>query len=184
VQEEFPNRLVPNGIRRDVNGLKEAAARGRAVIASQEFEFLTIIERDTATIEARWTGTLATAIGPLPAGSINASQEWITNEVPELRIIDDALWQQVKARQAATRLRLREGTRDHYRLLSRLSMHVRSAAAPGIARRRRSQMARRNEPGVPLSVKHAVRPVERLIAPPSSAAPPALTKIVPPGRAW
>jgi len=31
----------------------------------------------------------------------NPESEWIIQDVPELRIIDDALWQQVKARQAS-----------------------------------------------------------------------------------
>jgi hypothetical protein len=30
----------------------------------------------------------------------NPDEEWIRSEVPELRIVDDALWQGVKARQA------------------------------------------------------------------------------------
>jgi DNA invertase Pin-like site-specific DNA recombinase len=34
----------------------------------------------------------------------NSPREWIAIEVPELRIIDDALWEQVKARQAALEL--------------------------------------------------------------------------------
>ena len=39
----------------------------------------------------------------------NPQDEWIVKDVPELRIVDDALWQSVKARQAATRLTMREG---------------------------------------------------------------------------
>jgi hypothetical protein len=31
---------------------------------------------------------------------MNAESEWIVTEVPELRIIDDELWQSVKARQS------------------------------------------------------------------------------------
>ena len=35
VQEEFPNAFLPQGARRDLQGLSEAAARGRKVMASQ-----------------------------------------------------------------------------------------------------------------------------------------------------
>ncbi len=71
IQEEFPNRLAPNGVRRDLEALQEAAARGRGVMASQQFELLRIVASgDTVAVEARWTGTLAQAIGPSPAGTI------------------------------------------------------------------------------------------------------------------
>ncbi len=39
----------------------------------------------------------------------NPKDEWIIKDVPDLRIVDDALWQSVKTRQAATRLTMREG---------------------------------------------------------------------------
>ena len=32
---------------------------------------------------------------------LNPASAWVTKEVPELRIVDQALWDQVKARQAA-----------------------------------------------------------------------------------
>jgi site-specific DNA recombinase len=40
---------------------------------------------------------------------LNPPSEWITKEVPELRIIDDQLWQAAKARQVATRQVMRQG---------------------------------------------------------------------------
>ena len=39
----------------------------------------------------------------------NPSSEWITKDVPELRIVDDDLWQAAKARQASTRSALKAG---------------------------------------------------------------------------
>ena len=42
---------------------------------------------------------------------LNPPEEWVTQEVPELRIVDDALWEAVKARQAGLRLR-EEGARS------------------------------------------------------------------------
>jgi hypothetical protein len=35
VQEEFPNRLVPEGARRDLKALVEGAARGQKVVSDQ-----------------------------------------------------------------------------------------------------------------------------------------------------
>src|SRR5262245_20919935 len=37
IQEEFPNRLMPHGARRDLSGLLDAALRGQQVIAGQSF---------------------------------------------------------------------------------------------------------------------------------------------------
>ncbi len=60
VQEEFPNRFLPDGAERGLEELRAAAERGREVIASQTFEILSILARDrTVVVEAEWTGTLA-----------------------------------------------------------------------------------------------------------------------------
>lgn len=40
---------------------------------------------------------------------LNPRSEWIVNEVPQLRIVEDDLWQAVKARQAATRRTMQDG---------------------------------------------------------------------------
>ncbi|MGE0158255.1 MAG: nuclear transport factor 2 family protein [Gemmatimonadales bacterium] len=67
VQEEFPNRFLPNGARRGLKELGEAAERGRKVMASQEFRVLDMIaDGDTVVVESEWSGTLAV---PLPDGS-------------------------------------------------------------------------------------------------------------------
>lgn len=49
---------------------------------------------------------------------LNPKSEWIVKDVPELRIVDDELWQAVKARQAATSARyanVAEGIRKHHK---------------------------------------------------------------------
>jgi ketosteroid isomerase-like protein len=70
VQEEFPNRLVPQGARRDLAAILEGAERGQKVMASQRYEILhALADGDRAAVEFRWSGTLAVAVGPLPAGS-------------------------------------------------------------------------------------------------------------------
>jgi ketosteroid isomerase-like protein len=69
VQEEFPNRLVPNGARRDLAALLEAALRGRTVLRAQRYEILNAIESGNSTaLEVHWTGTLAVAVGTIPPG--------------------------------------------------------------------------------------------------------------------
>lgn len=70
VQEEFPNRLVPAGARRDLAALLEGAERGQLVMRSQRYEVLNAIAAgDQVALEVQWTGTLAIDLGSLAAGS-------------------------------------------------------------------------------------------------------------------
>jgi ketosteroid isomerase-like protein len=69
VQVEFPNRLVPTGATRDLAALRDAAVRGRIVMAAQRFEILNAIASgDQVAVEALWSGTLAVPLGSIPAG--------------------------------------------------------------------------------------------------------------------
>lgn len=69
VQEEFPNRLVPNGARRTLRELEEANARGRAVITAQRYDVRNAVASGNhVALEVLWTGTLAVPFGTLPAG--------------------------------------------------------------------------------------------------------------------
>jgi ketosteroid isomerase-like protein len=69
VQEEFPNRFVPQGARRDLLAILDAAARGRAAMSSQSYRILHAVgDGDELALEVEWVGTLAVPIGPLPAG--------------------------------------------------------------------------------------------------------------------
>ena len=72
VQEEFPNAFLPNGARRGLKELQEAAERGRKVMTSQTFEIRNLVASgDTVVVEADWSGTLAVALGErTPAGSV------------------------------------------------------------------------------------------------------------------
>src|SRR5262249_28121902 len=73
VQEEFPNRLVPQGARRDLAGLREAAQRGRMVMAAQRYEVLNAVASgDQVALEVQWTGTLAVPFGSLPCRGADA----------------------------------------------------------------------------------------------------------------
>jgi ketosteroid isomerase-like protein len=69
VQEEFPNRIVPNGARRDLAGLQEAAIRGQQVVSQQRIEVRSALAvGDRVAVEILWTGALAIPVGTLPAG--------------------------------------------------------------------------------------------------------------------
>jgi ketosteroid isomerase-like protein len=69
VQEEFPNRLMPNGARRDLAAILEGAVRGQKVLTAQTYEIVSAVESgDRVALELLWTGTLAVPIGSLPAG--------------------------------------------------------------------------------------------------------------------
>lgn len=69
VQEEFPNRFVPQGARRDLLAILDAAARGRAAMSSQSYRILHAVgDGNELALEIEWEGTLAIPIGQLPAG--------------------------------------------------------------------------------------------------------------------
>ena len=69
VQEEFPNRLVPNGARRDLKALLEGAERGQKVVRDQRYELLSAAEHGpTAILEVQWSATLSIPVGSIPAG--------------------------------------------------------------------------------------------------------------------
>jgi len=70
VQEEFPNRLAPEGARRDLEGMKEAGRRGQALMVEQSFELLEIVASgNKVVVEAEWRGRIGRDAGPLRAGT-------------------------------------------------------------------------------------------------------------------
>jgi ketosteroid isomerase-like protein len=69
VQEEFPNRLVPNGARRDLAAILEAAVRGQQVTSAQRYEIVhAVAGGNDVALEVQWSATLAVAVGRIPAG--------------------------------------------------------------------------------------------------------------------
>ena len=69
VQHEYPNRLVPNGARRDLAQLQEASKRGKQAVESQRYEIRNVIASgDQVALEITWTATLKIPLGTLPAG--------------------------------------------------------------------------------------------------------------------
>jgi len=70
VQEEFPNRLLPGGARRDLRGLREAAERGAKLMNQQTFRVLTLVASGgTVVVEAEWRGQVGRDAGPFTAGT-------------------------------------------------------------------------------------------------------------------
>lgn len=68
-QEEFPNRLVPNGAKRGLAAILDGAIRGQAVVAEQRFKILnSVVAAPWVALEVAWTATLRVPVGSLPAG--------------------------------------------------------------------------------------------------------------------
>ncbi|MCC3773078.1 nuclear transport factor 2 family protein [Streptomyces sp. UNOC14_S4] len=71
VQQEFPNLLFPDGVRRDLPAVLQAAERGREAVDRQRFEVRdAVASGDRVAMEVTWTGTLAVPLGGLPAGHV------------------------------------------------------------------------------------------------------------------
>lgn len=71
VQEEFPNRLMPNGAKRNLREILDAAVRGQKVMTSQRFDIQTLVaDGQRVAVEFVWSGTLAVAVGSLAAGDV------------------------------------------------------------------------------------------------------------------
>lgn len=88
IQEEFPNRLMPDGATRDLAALGEAAARGRKVMARQRYEIVNIVASgNQVAVETIWTGTLAVPFGSIPAGGEMRARFAIFLELRDGRIV-------------------------------------------------------------------------------------------------
>src|SRR5262249_62113880 len=68
LQQEFPNRLTPNGATRGLSQILEGAVRGQSVLKGQTYEILHAISSGSELVlEVQWTGILAIAVAGLPA---------------------------------------------------------------------------------------------------------------------
>ena len=87
-QIEWPNRLVPDGATRDVAGLRDGRARGRAVIRDHRFEIDNVIAvDDQVAVEARWSGELRVPLGSLKPGDRMRARFAIFIELRDGKII-------------------------------------------------------------------------------------------------
>jgi ketosteroid isomerase-like protein len=70
VQEEFPNRLSPIGVHRDLKAILDAAKKGKRVMRAQKFDVLnSVSDGDIVALEVFWHGYLAVPVDTLPADS-------------------------------------------------------------------------------------------------------------------
>jgi ketosteroid isomerase-like protein len=66
---EYPNRLFPSGMTRDLRAMTESAARGQQVLSSQRYQIRqAMADGDTVALEIDWSGTVAIPLGSMPAG--------------------------------------------------------------------------------------------------------------------
>lgn len=87
---EHPNWVSPAGLRVDLAGMQAAGERGRKLMASERYEIRQmIVEGDRAAVQIAWSGTLAVAAGPLPAGHVMRAQ---VCSIIELK--DGKVWRQ------------------------------------------------------------------------------------------
>jgi len=88
VQEEMPNRLYPNGQRRDLAALSLAATKGAQVLSRQSYRVRHVIAKgDEVVAELEWTGELKVAFGKLAAGSSLRAQVAMFLQMKDGRIV-------------------------------------------------------------------------------------------------
>jgi ketosteroid isomerase-like protein len=88
VQEEFPNRLLPHGAARNLQAMKEARARGRALLKEERFELVNAIAGDgKVAMEVIWTATVRDAAGPFAAGQALRARFALFMEFRDGRIV-------------------------------------------------------------------------------------------------
>jgi len=87
---EHPNQLNPQGKRYDRDAMRAAGERGAKLLSSETYAIRSmIVEGDRAAVQIDWSGTLAVAAGPLPAGHVMRAQ---ICSIIELR--DGKIWRQ------------------------------------------------------------------------------------------
>lgn len=70
IQEEFPNRLSPIGVHRNLHAILDAARKGKQILRAQKFEIMnSIVDGDRVALEVFWSGFLAAPVDSLPADS-------------------------------------------------------------------------------------------------------------------
>lgn len=68
-QTEFPNTITKNTTVRTLRDLQEAAEKGSMLLTKEEYGVKNLLSFDnTVVLECTWRGTLAIAIGNIPAG--------------------------------------------------------------------------------------------------------------------
>jgi len=71
IQEEFPNRLNPNGGRSDLAEMKARGERGKGMVRWQRYDVINTFESgNTVILEVNWSAAFNMAIGALQPGDM------------------------------------------------------------------------------------------------------------------
>jgi len=88
VQQEFPNRLLPNGATRNLDAMKEGRRRGLALLREERFEVVNIFASgENVAAEVIWTGTVREQAGPFAAGQVLRAHFAVFMEFENGRIV-------------------------------------------------------------------------------------------------
>jgi ketosteroid isomerase-like protein len=69
-QAEMPNQLNSRGQESDLEHVLQRSLQGLRILQRQQYEIVSEVAReDRVAVEARWTGTLAVALGKLEPGA-------------------------------------------------------------------------------------------------------------------
>lgn len=102
IQIEHPNRLKPQGDRRDLDRMVADFERGRALLASQRYEVLSAsASGETVAMQVLWTGVLAVPLGGLAAGDSMRARCAIFLEFRDGRIVTQQNYDCFEAFEAA-----------------------------------------------------------------------------------
>jgi ketosteroid isomerase-like protein len=67
---ELPNLFNPNGSERDPDAIVASLAQGRELVRDQRFDVVDhVVGENAVATRVVWTGTMAVAAGPFPAGA-------------------------------------------------------------------------------------------------------------------
>lgn len=87
-QHELPNRLFPDGVRRDRSAILASAEKGKSVLRSQRYEIVNLVAAgNSVAIEMKWHGELAVTIGKLGPGDVLSGELAFFLEVEDGKII-------------------------------------------------------------------------------------------------
>lgn len=68
-QIEYPNRLFPQGAKRNLSALKEGFLKGKKLLTSQTYDIQkSYVVGNTVILETIWTAKLAVPLGQIPSG--------------------------------------------------------------------------------------------------------------------
>ena len=87
LQIEWPNKLVPDGATRDIEQLREAGERGRAIVERQSYEVTNlVVDGNRVAVEAVFRATFKLDLPGLPKGEVMTANFAMFFEMKDGRI--------------------------------------------------------------------------------------------------